>query len=105
MNSMLFVPLNKHLLVEELKVEQENKSLIALPEDYVNNTKGRYTTVRFIGCAEDCNQVYEELFDSKQDVILAVDQTMLEDVFIGDQKFLIIHQNHIVGVMEKPYED
>jgi len=100
----VFVPLNKHLLIEKIKLKTKKESLVSLPEGYVKQTEGRYTTVRFIGCAVDCDNLYEDFFDSKGDIILAVDRSLIEEVIINDTKYFIIHQNHVVGVMEADYE-
>ena len=98
---MVFVPLNKHLLVEEIDLSEKEESLIALPEDYVKKSGDRYCTVRFICNAEDCISIYDDLFDSSGDVILVVEKSMIEEVFIKDNKYSIIHQNYVVGVMEE----
>ena len=98
---MVFVPLNKHLLVEEVDLSTKQESLIALPEDYVKKSGDRYCTVRFICNAEDCISIYDDLFDSSGDVILVVEKSMIEEVFIKDNKYSIIHQNYVVGVMEE----
>jgi hypothetical protein len=34
-----------------------------------------------------------------------VDKTTLEEVFIKDNKYNIVHQNGVVGVMEVSYEN
>ena len=98
---MVFVPLNKHLLVEEIDLSEKEESLIALPEDYVKKSGDRYCTVRFICNAEDCISIYDDFFDSNGDVILVVEKSMIEEVFIKDNKYSIIHQNYVVGVMEE----
>ena len=97
---MIFTPLNKHLLIEEFSVSEQEDSLIALPEDYVKKS-GRYCTVRFICHAPDCWSLYDDLFDSDKEVVLVVDRSMIEEVFINDHKYAIIHQNYVVGVMEE----
>lgn len=104
---MLFTPVNKHLLIEEIEITKEVDTLIELPEDYKKQAEGRYIPVRFLACSADCASVYEELFDIEGEVVLVADHSMVEDIFIGDAKYSIIHQNHIVGViapMEGKYE-
>jgi hypothetical protein len=98
---MVFVPLNKHLLIEEIDLSDKKESLVSLPEDYVKKSGDRYCTARFICHAEDCISLYEELFDSNSDVILVVEKSMIEEVIIGDNKYSIVHQNYVVGVMEE----
>ena len=98
---MVFVPLNKHLLVEEIDLSEKEESFIALPEDYIKKSGERYCTVRFVCNAEDCISIYDDLFDSDGDVILVVEKSMIEEVFIKDNKYSIIHQNYVVGVMEE----
>ena len=61
---MIFVPLNKHLLIEEIDLSEKQDSLVSLPEDYIKKSGDRYCTARFICHAEDCISLYEELFDS-----------------------------------------
>ncbi len=98
---MIFVPVNKHLLVEEIDLSEQKQSLVALPEDYVKKSGDRYCTVRFMCHADDCWSMYDDLFDSDKDVILVVEKSMIEEVFIKDDKYSIIHQNYVVGVMEE----
>ena len=98
---MIFVPVNKHLLVEEIDLSEQKQSLVALPEDYVKKSGDRYSTVRFMCHADDCWSMYDDLFDSDKDVILVVEKSMIEEVFIKDDKYSIIHQNYVVGVMEE----
>ena len=98
---MIFVPLNKHLLIEEIDLSEKQDSLVSLPEDYIRKSSDRYCTVRFICHAEDCISLYEELFNSSGDVILVVEKSMIEEVIIKDNKYSIVHQNYVVGVMEE----
>jgi len=98
---MVFVPVNKHLLVEEINLSKQEETLIALPEDYVKKSGDRYCTVRFICHSDDCWSMYDDLFDSEGDVILAVERSMIEEVFIRDKKYSVIHQNYVVGIVEE----
>lgn len=98
---MVFVPVNKHLLVEEINLSNQEETLIALPEDYVKKSGDRYCTVRFICHADDCWSMYDDLFDSNGDVVLAVERSMIEEVFIKDNKYSIVHQNYVVGILEE----
>ena len=97
---MIFTPLNKHLLVSEVDLSEKKEVLIELPEDYRQSNESRYTTVKFLSFAEDCMAIYEDLFDSKGEVILVVDKSMIEEVIIKDTKYSIIHQNHVIGALE-----
>ena len=101
----IFMPMNKHLLVEPVDLSPKKESLLALPEDYKAQTKGRYETVKFVSMADDCDNVFDTLFDFEGEVILIVDKTTLEEVFIKDNKYSIVHQNGVVGVMEVSYEN
>jgi hypothetical protein len=56
---MVFVPVNKHLLIEEINLSKKEETLIALPEDYVKKSGDRYCTVRFICHADDCWSMYD----------------------------------------------
>jgi co-chaperonin GroES (HSP10) len=98
---MVFVPLNKHLLIEEIDLSEKKESLVSLPEDYVKKSGERYCTARFVCHAGDCISLYEELFDSTGDVVLVVEKSMIEEVIIRDNKYSIVHQNYVVGVMEE----
>jgi hypothetical protein len=101
----IFMPMNKHLLVEPADLSPKKESLIDLPDDYKVQTKGRYETVKFVSMADDCDSVFDSLFDFEGEVILIVDKTTLEEVFIKDNKYNIVHQNGVVGVMEVSYEN
>jgi len=100
----IFVPLNKHLLIEKVNLNSQKKTLIELPDDYLHNSHERYTTVRLISGALDCDSIYEKFCNSADEIILAVDRSMIEEVIISNIKYSLIHQNNIVGVMEIPYE-
>jgi co-chaperonin GroES (HSP10) len=96
----MFIPLNKHFLVEPVDLSPKKESLVAVPDDYKASTEGRYQTVKFLSMSDDCDTIFDILFDSVGDVILIVDKTTMEEVFIKDVKYTIVHQNGIVGVME-----
>jgi len=118
-----FKPFNKHLLVEKFSEEKiADLSPVLIPEDAKASIEERYGIVKFICAASDCelflrdlnpgtppwatqrgtmDDVFTTSARTNGQVSLVVDQSMIEEVKIGDTKFHIVHQNYIVGVIDE----
>ena len=95
---MHFGPRNRHLYVEVLKQEKESETQILLPDDYKPPTDA-YVAARLVDWAPDCNGSYLE------DDIIVVRENMIEEIKVGSEKFLVVLENHVVGVMEEEFEE
>ena len=118
-----FKPFNKHLLVEKIApVKNPDLSPVLIPENIQRGTSERYTLVKFICAANDCELVLRDLNPDKatwatqhgtmDDVFttsarnngqssLVVEQSMVEEIKIQDKKFNIVHQNYVVGIIDE----
>ena len=115
-----FKPFNKHLLVEKIPPKKNpNSSPVLLPEGIQTGTPERYGVVNFVCASSDCEQFLlnlnpekptylchdgsadDEFVDAAKDgeVSLVVDQSMVEEIKIEDEKFHVVHQNYVVGVV------
>ena len=97
-------------------------SPVLIPEDAQVGEQQRYGLVRFICAANDCELFLRDLNPdqaawttqhgtmddafttsarSNGCVSLIVDQSMIEEIKIEDNKYHIVHQNYIVGVIDE----
>ena len=118
-----FKPFNKHVLVKKFaEVKNADLSPVLIPEDAHVGTQERYGLVDFVCASKDCVLFLRDLNPDQptwatqrgtmDDVFttsakhngkarLVVDQSMVEEIKIDDLKFHIIHQNHIVGIIDE----
>lgn len=118
-----FKPFNKHVLVEKFSEKKiPDLSPVLIPEDAQVGKQERYTVVKFICAARDCDLFLKDLnpdqptwatqrgtmddvfttsAKSNGQASLVVDQSMIEEVKIQEKKFYIIHQNYIVGITDE----
>ena len=118
-----FKPFNKHVLVKKIsEAKIPDLSPVLIPEDAQVGTTERYGLVEFICAAKDCELFLRDLNPDQpawaiqrgtmDDVFttsarnngnasLVVEQSMIEEVKIEDKKFHIVHQRHIVGVIDE----
>jgi len=97
-------------------------SPVLIPEDAQIGEQQRYDRVKFVCAASDCEQFLKDLNPDQAawatqrgtmddvftmsarnngQVSLVVDQSMVEEIKIDDEKFHIVHQNYIVGVIDE----
>ena len=118
-----FKPFNKHVLVEKIADKKiPDLSPVLIPEDAQVGTIQRYGLVKFVCAASDCERFLKDLNPGQaawatqtgtmDDVFttsarnngrasLVVDQSMVEEIKIEDKRFHIVHQRHIVGVIDE----
>jgi len=111
------------LLVEKFSPEKiPDLSPVLIPEGAQVGEQDRYSLVKFVCAARDCDQAFINLnpdqawwasqTGTRDDVFttsarkngtisLVVDNSMIEEVTIKDEKFHIVHQNYIVGVIDE----
>ncbi len=89
---MKFIPTNRHLFVEKLSFEEEDKSYVLVPDDY--GKQEIHGCFRILASAGDCNVQYEE-----GKIIIALN-SMVEEINVTNNKFLVILENHVIGYLE-----
>ena len=118
-----FKPFNKHVLVQKLPQEKiPDLSPVLIPDDAQVGEQERYSLVKFLCSAKDCDQALQnlnpgqawwatqtgtrdDLFTTSarnsDNISLVVDNSMIEEVKINNKKFHIVHQNYIVGIVDE----
>tara|TARA_Y100000034_G_scaffold127986_1_gene181797 strand:+ start:1724 stop:2089 length:366 start_codon:yes stop_codon:yes gene_type:complete len=118
-----FKPFNKHVLVKKIAaVKNRDLSPVLIPEDAQVGEQERFSLVKFICAAADCDQFLKDLNPgqapwtvqrgSMDDVFtasvqnsgratLVVEESMIEEIKIKDKKYQIVHQNYIVGILDE----
>jgi hypothetical protein len=118
-----FKPFNKHILVEKFpQKKKEDTSPVLIPEGAKIGEEERYGLVKFVCSASDCESslvrlnpdqtawatqtgTSEDIFTSSarnSDVIsLVVESSQIEQVTIKDKKYHIVHQRHIIGILDE----
>ena len=94
---MKFKPKNRHLLLGEVKVPQEDdKSTILLPEEYKAriNPHAVYQVLDF---AEDCTTIERNIINK----LVVVNDMMADSINVDQGSFMVILENHIIGVLEE----
>ena len=91
----MFSPLNRHLLIEEITTEPTPKeeSLVLVPDDY-SIKKSPYGTYKILKLAPDCEKLKKEYINC--DII--VDESMVQEITIGDQEYYLVLENYVYGV-------
>jgi hypothetical protein len=118
-----FKPFNKHVLVEKTADKKSpDSSPVLIPEGAQLGNQERYGLVQFVCAASDCEDFLKRLnpenpswatqTGTMDDVFitsrkegavanLVVDQTMVEEIKIDNSLFHLVHQRHIVGIVDK----
>lgn len=87
-------PRNKYLLVKNQEVQaQSDTPKFLLPDNYKKNDSP-YSTVVVVRSSPE-----SEYFDH-DDCVVVVPTNMLEEVDVGSEKFLIVPEHAVVGVLE-----
>ena len=91
---MKLIPNNRHLLIEEIVGEEKEQSYVLVPDDYskVEEPYGFYTV---LDSAEDCN------LDFQMDDTIVILNSMVEEINVVNERFLIVLENHVVGFLEE----
>jgi co-chaperonin GroES (HSP10) len=92
---MQLKPMNRHLLVERIRVAQEEGDTvhgILLPKEY-KPRQDRYCLVNLVDFASDCNSV-GELIRGQNYIVNA---TMIEEVEYQGANHSVILENHVVA--------
>jgi len=88
-------PLNRHLLVEKVEVEEkEAKSTILVPDGY-KIKKSPHALYKVKDIAPDCEKV-----DLAVDTTVVVNESMVEKISVGGETYHIILENYIFAVYD-----
>ena len=92
---MNFCPVNRHLLLEPISNEEEEKekTTILVPDDY--KPKSLYDIYKVNAIASDCK------LKIKPNCLIAVDNSMVQEININSLKFYLLLENHVLGVYEE----
>ena len=89
----MFLPVNRHILIDKDSVDQDSKPLLILPDDY-KPTLDKHTVVRVLNSAEDVR------FDLKNNPRIIVDQSMIEEISVNNTIYRVIQDNYVVGIID-----
>ena len=85
---------NRHVLVELVdEEEEEQESLIALPQDY-KKAESTYLVVKVLQISDEC-----KLFLEQGDLIV-IERRMLTEIEIKGEKNYLVLENYIYGRIE-----
>ena len=87
---MKFEPRNRHLLVEKMQKEEEESSVL-LPEGYKKTEE--YLLLRVLATSPDCSVM------ARKGEKIVVPAHLVQDVDVGEKRFLIVLENHVCGVV------
>ena len=89
-----FEPHNRHLWVDLLEDEKEEKeTAVLLPENY-KPKESEFAVVKLKDCAPDCNHRWVR---SQK---LIVERRMVREIKLGDKSFHAILENYVLGVIK-----
>ena len=89
----MFLPVNRHILIEKDQDANSIESLVVLPEAYKPKVE-KHAVVRVVNSAEDVR------FDLKNNPRIIVDQSMIEEISINNTIYKVIQDNYVVGIID-----
>ena len=89
----MFLPVNRHILIEKDCDNKSSEPLLVLPDDY-KPAMDKHTVVRVLNSAEDVR------FDLKNNPRIIVDQSMIEEISINNTIYRVIQDNYVVGIID-----
>ncbi len=90
----MFKPVNRYVLVEDTKKENEQQTSagILLPTDYKPSEES-YVSLKVINWADDVR------FKLSTGSTVVVDRKMIEQITVNNRKYSIVQDNYIVGIV------
>jgi len=89
-----FEPHNRHLWIEIMEEEkEEKKSTVLMPESY-KQQKSEFSVVKLKDCAPDCARRWV------RGQKMVVEQRMIREIKLGDKSFHTILENYVLGVVK-----
>ena len=93
-----FVPHNRHILIDILEEEEQEKELsFLLPEDY-KKQKSPYVLCKVKDFACDCK------LDITTNINIVVQRSMLETIEILGETYYLVLENYVYGSIENEVE-
>ena len=90
----MFKPLNRHLMVEKVEIEEPEKdSLVLVPDDYKLKSQSAHGLYKVIAIAQDCEKVNENLMFAN----IVVDESMVQKISLGKEKYYLVLENYVYG--------
>ena len=86
---MKYIPMNRHLLLEDAKEPSKEGSQVLVPDDY--RVIKNFGTYRVVESALDC----DNYFDGGE-LVVAVENMVQEVELPGDKKYYVIPENLVV---------
>tara|TARA_R110000824_G_scaffold29858_1_gene98877 strand:+ start:165 stop:482 length:318 start_codon:yes stop_codon:yes gene_type:complete len=90
---MYFEPKNRHLLVLPLAAEEEEKSVIVLPDDY-KHPQSIYVSCDVLGKASDC-KVEVEVGDR-----VVIERRMIQEIKAAGETNYLVLENYVYGRLQ-----
>tara|TARA_R100000008_G_scaffold31836_1_gene17756 strand:- start:335 stop:613 length:279 start_codon:yes stop_codon:yes gene_type:complete len=87
----LFQPRNRHLLIEPVPIEEEEKPFL-LPEDY-RPLLPRFTVAKLLRQSPDCASI----FRTGDIRLVVVNSSMIEEIEIQGVTYHVVLENHVIG--------
>jgi len=90
---MKFEPLNRHLVLEPIEKEvQEKQSTILVPDSYVQN-KTPHETYKVVSISRDCEKMVEKNIGQ----YVVVDNGMVEKIKVHETTYYLLLENYVYG--------
>ena len=93
---MSLSPVNRHILIEPNRADEEEKPTVLLPEGYKLTATEPYTSAKVIKVAEDCQQRFRDL----RGLSIVVDSSMIQEINFNNSTFYLVLENYVLGVFE-----
>jgi len=90
---MNFKPVNRHLLIEPIDLEEAEESQVLLPEGWAP-AEERFRLYRVLKISNDCTK------EIKESTLVAVEASMVEEIKILNKSFCLVLENYIVGIID-----
>ena len=89
----MFLPVNRHILIEKDHDNKSSTPIVVLPDDY-KRTMEKHAVVKVLNSADDVR------FDLKNNPRIIVDQSMIEEISINNTIYRVIQDNYVVGIID-----
>ena len=93
---MSFKPLNRHILLHPVEKEEENKSTILVPDEYVK-VKSPYETYSVVDVARDCEKITNGDIGHQ----IVVNNSMMEELKVHGETYYLLLENYVYGVIRQ----
>lgn len=98
MGKIKYIPLNRHVLLEDVELSEKGSSAVLTPDDY--KVIKDFGTYRVSEAAIDCNIYFQP------GELVVVEENMVREVELEGEKYYVIPENLVVlraSEVESPY--